>query len=108
MFTKGTPIYSMASESASPTSGMLTMNRPVPTRLKILRGNPGKRPINTAEPKPRIKMPPCPDHLNDDGKKEWRRVGRILVECGVLTDLDRAAISSYCTAWQRHVEAERE
>ena len=31
--------------------------KPVPTALKKLRGNPGKRPLNDAEPKPDVVVP---------------------------------------------------
>ena len=37
--------------------------RPNPTRLKLLTGNPGKRPLNPDEPKPQIAVPECPVEL---------------------------------------------
>ena len=47
-----------------------------------------------------------PEHLSDEAKKEWRRVGRLLLELGVVSDLDRSALAGYCQAWGRWVEAE--
>jgi hypothetical protein len=34
--------------------------RPKPTRLKVLTGNPGKRPLNMDEPQPEPAIPDCP------------------------------------------------
>ena len=37
--------------------------RPKPTRLKMLTGNPGKRPLNHDEPRPEAAIPECPPEL---------------------------------------------
>jgi len=70
-----------------------------PTHLKILDGNPGKRPINRAEPKPRPKPPTMPTWLSREAKAEWRRVVPELDRIGLLTLVDRAALAAYCEAW---------
>ena len=80
--------------------------KPDPTRLKVLKGNPGKRPVNENEPKPSVRLPRAPEHLSDEAKKEWRRSGRFLVNLGLVSDLDLAAFAAYCTAYGRWVEAE--
>jgi P27 family predicted phage terminase small subunit len=67
--------------------------------LKILEGNPGKRRLNPAEPKPRPKPPAMPSWLSREGKAEWRRVVPELDRIGLLTVVDRAALASYCEAW---------
>src|SRR4051794_36404854 len=77
-----------------------------PTSLKLLTGNPGKRPFNADEPKPAPRLPNAPTHLNDAAKKEWRRSGPFLLQVGLMSDLDRAAFAAYCTAYGRWVEAE--
>lgn len=79
---------------------------PQPTRIKSLRGNPGKRALNAGEPEPRRGVPSCPSHLDPAAKKEWRRVARLLEEVGLLTLVDRAALALYCAAWARWVDAE--
>ena len=79
-----------------------------PTALKILRGNPGKRKLNEREPKPSPGVPACPEHLGDEAKAEWNRITSQLEVLGLLTHVDRAAISAYCLAWGRWVAAERE
>ena len=54
--------------------------KPKPTALKVLEGNPGHRPLNKKEPMPKGKLPRCPEWLEDDAKKEWKRLGKVLAE----------------------------
>jgi len=79
--------------------------KPKPTALKLLAGNPGKRPLNRNEPKPGPKAPGCPAWLPVEGKAEWRRVVPELDRIGMLTKVDRAALSAYCAAWSLLVKA---
>jgi len=81
--------------------------KPKPTRLRLIQGNPGKRPFNKREPKFTAGAPDCPDHLDTVAKKEWYRITAELAAQGLLTKMDRAALSSYCTLWSRHVKCER-
>ena len=82
---------------------------PKPTTLKILAGNPGKRPINPAEPAipAPSSRPYAPRHLGKEGKKEWGRLVPFLIDAGLYTEADRAALALYCQAWGRWIEAER-
>lgn len=77
-----------------------------PTALKQLQGNPGKRALSQAEPRPAVKRPPCPRHIQGEARKEWNRITRQLLEINVLTPIDRAALAAYCQNWARWVEAE--
>ena len=81
--------------------------KPKPSRLKLIQGNPGKRPLNPREPRPEVRIPTCPAHLNPSGKAEWKRLAGEMHRLGILTDLDRAALSAYCQAYGRWVEAEK-
>jgi P27 family predicted phage terminase small subunit len=81
--------------------------KPKPTRLKLVEGNPGRRPINGQEPKPPGGLPSCPAHLSPTAKTEWKRLARSLNRIGMLTEIDRAAMAAYCQAYGRWVEAER-
>jgi len=81
---------------------------PKPTALKELAGNPGKRAMNASEPRPDAKIPPCPKHLSEEARKEWRRVSKQLLKLKLLTEVDRAALAAYCQAWARWVQAEQE
>lgn len=80
--------------------------KPKPTALKLLEGNPGRRPLNPNEPKPQGKMPRCPAWLEEEAKKEWKRMGKILGEMGMLTDMDMAAFAGYCQSYARWKAAE--
>lgn len=80
--------------------------KPKPSHLKLLQGNPGKRPLNTAEPKPPAELPNPPAHLSDAAKEEWERMGQQLLRLGLLTSIDRSAFAAYCVVWARWVEAE--
>src|SRR5262245_36296787 len=79
--------------------------KPKPLRLKILGGNPGKRPLNLREPKPPAGLPRCPSHLDKSAKKEWRRIVPILADMQLLTLIDGTAIAMYCQAYARWTEA---
>lgn len=80
--------------------------KPKPTSLKVLEGNPGKRPLNDQEPQPEKKAPKCPTWLEPEAKKEWRRVSKILENLGILTEIDLTAFAGYCQAYARWKEAE--
>ena len=81
--------------------------KPKPTALKLAEGNPGKRRINGAEPKPPRSLPDCPDHLSMEAKAEWHRIAESLNQTGLLTQVDRANIAAYCQCYGRWVEAEQ-
>ena len=80
--------------------------KPKPTALKVLEGNPGKRPLNKNEPVPEKKAPKCPSWLEPEAKKEWRRMSKILEVLGILTEIDSSAFCGYCQAYARWKEAE--
>jgi P27 family predicted phage terminase small subunit len=80
--------------------------KPIPTHLKVITGNRGKRPLNAAEPTPEQVIPPVPVHLSDEAKAEWERVAVELQQLGLLTRIDRAALAAYCQAYADWVEAE--
>ena len=83
---------------------------PKPTALKKLQGNPGKRALNTSEPQPPapVSVPYAPRFLTAEAKREWRRIVPLLMELGLYTEIDHAAISMYCQAYGRWLDAERE
>ena len=72
--------------------------KPLPSNVVRLRGNPGKRRLNDAEPKPAARMPACPACLGEVASKEWLRLGKELAELGLLTGLDRNLLAAYCQA----------
>ena len=80
--------------------------KPTPTRLKIVRGNPGKRPLNKNEPKPTQKLPACPAFLDRAAKREWKRLAPDLTEIGLLTAADMAIFAGYCAAYSTFTQAQ--
>ena len=80
--------------------------KPKPTALKLLEGNPGKRPINEHEPVPPKGTVKCPTWLEPEAKKEWTRLAPSLEAMGVLTQADLTAFAGYCQAYARWKEAE--
>ena len=81
--------------------------KPKPTAIKELEGNPGKRQLNTNEPKPDKKAPECPDWLEDDAKTEWYRLAEQMERLGILTEVDMAAFAGYCQSYARWKAAEQ-
>jgi P27 family predicted phage terminase small subunit len=84
--------------------------RPQPTALKVLRGNPGKRPLNVDEPAipaadPSFDTPPAELHDDLVAAKEWTRVAPILRRVGLVSDTERAALTALCQQWSRYVAA---
>ena len=73
--------------------------KPKPTALKLLEGNPGKRPLNDREPVPLKGDIKCPDWLLPEAKKEWKRLAPALEAMGVLTMADLTAFEGYCQAY---------
>ncbi len=69
--------------------------KPDPTKLKLLKGNPGKRAIKN-EPEPEVCIPDPPDHLDDVAVGEWNRIAPQLEQLGLLSDIDMVALAMYC------------
>jgi P27 family predicted phage terminase small subunit len=80
--------------------------KPKPSLIKLLDGNPGKRPVNDREPSVLSGAPDAPDWLDAEAQAEWVRVTADLDAMGLLSRADRPALAAYCTAWSRWVEAE--
>lgn len=81
--------------------------KPTPTHLKVLAGNPGKRPLNENEPDAAVGLPPAPEHMTEDEQAAWRKLGEQLKSAGVLTNLDAVAFEILVRAYVRVVDAAR-
>lgn len=82
--------------------------RPLPTAVKKLRGNPGKRPLNKNEPAAPARDPVMPKGLSAAAAREWKAILPELRQLGVLSTIDGKALAAYCHAYARWMEAERE
>lgn len=86
---------------------------PTPPNLHLLRGDPSK----LGKPKlgqlldeiirPPVEIPECPDHLSNEAKAEWARLAPHLERLGLVSQIDRAALAMYCSAWGDYEWAER-
>ena len=82
--------------------------KPLPTATKELNGNPGKRALNSSEPRPArlTKAPICPDFLHGLAREQWQKMSPQLLKVGVLTSIDLDALARYCLIYQRWRETE--
>ena len=78
---------------------------PKPTALKLLAGNPGKRPLNAAEPRFPAGAPKCPAWLPPEAKKVWKRAAPLLEANGLITLGDEDTFAAYCVAAAEHQAA---
>jgi P27 family predicted phage terminase small subunit len=74
--------------------------RRIPTHLKLIRGNPGKRAL-PVEPEPSVPetMPDPPDFLSPLAKDEWWSIGPHLIRLGLLTVVDLTCFAVYCQSY---------
>lgn len=83
--------------------------KPIPTNLKILNGNPGKRPLPKNEPRPApvTKIPSPPSILNAPAKAAWKRLAPELDRLGLLTVSDLETFTVACQSYGIWVECEK-
>ena len=77
-----------------------------PMHLKVLSGNPGKRPIKESKPRASTQGPRCPSSLSPAAKKVWKRVVPELKRLGLLSAIDTDALVAYCRTYARWEAAE--
>jgi hypothetical protein len=82
---------------------------PTPTALKLLKGNPGKRPLNAQEPKPEAGCE-MPAYLRAKGmakrpRELWAEESPALIRMGVLAAVDGRAFARLCVLWSWEEEA---
>lgn len=82
--------------------------KPKPTRLKRLAGNPGRRPLNDSEPQFRKpgRLLNVPDHLDGRAADVWRELGKMLLDAGLFTVVDKYALGMFCAVAGRWMQAE--
>jgi P27 family predicted phage terminase small subunit len=85
--------------------------KPKPTRQRLLEGNPGKRPRNTAEPQlaspsqADFDVPPAALATTPVAAAEWGRLAPLLRRARAVTEGDRTALVALCLEWARYLEA---
>lgn len=72
--------------------------KPVPTQLKILAGNPGKRALPENEPEFDNEIPQLPDWLAGEALAAWHRLMPELHAVGIVAEAYRGPLVAYCEA----------
>jgi len=83
--------------------------RALPANVHALHNNPSKKNLGVLldeTVRPPVKIPVMPSHLAEEAKREWRRITKHLEVLGLISQIDRAALAGYCTAWGDYVWAE--
>jgi P27 family predicted phage terminase small subunit len=78
--------------------------KPIATQLKILRGNPGKRPLNENEPRPTGNLLDPPEWMSEDQKAGWTYAVEN-APLGLLKKLDRSVLVTWVIAEDLHRQA---
>lgn len=86
---------------------MTVGRKPKPSALHELEGTRNRRANKNSEPLP-TGVPTCPKHLDKVARAEWKRISVELITLGLLTNIDRAALAGYCSAWSRWIHAEEQ
>jgi P27 family predicted phage terminase small subunit len=77
-----------------------------PSALRLVQGNPGHRPVNEDEPKPRkVFAPKPPRGLSKVEQAKWKKLCKQLSENRVLTELDLDALEMYVRSWHSMMQA---
>lgn len=77
---------------------------PKPTALRLLAGNPGKRPVNLAEPIPDPSAGNPPDWLGDGARRIWFGLAPRMARARLMGDVDETSLGRYCTILARWIE----
>jgi len=77
-----------------------------PTALKLVQGNPSKRPLNTREPQPEKATLKKPRGLSKEAARHWKSLAEQLIESGILTEIDKPALMMLCEAWARWINTQ--
>lgn len=78
--------------------------KPTPTDLKLLRGETRPSRVNRKEPQPLPTFPEPPEHLGDEARAVWARVGEQMGHTGVIRGADADILELYCETLVRYRE----
>jgi len=76
----------------------------IPTAIKRVRGNPGCRPLNDAEPDPGEADLTPPKSLSKVGVAKWNNIAPLLQGMRVLTAADVPTLERYCLIHEQWVK----
>lgn len=83
--------------------------KPIPTVLRIMRNNPGRRPLNENEPETGSLSTKVPEDLTDPIEiEEWNRTIVPAIETGQIRATDRISAIGHCVLWAEWKALKRE
>lgn len=79
---------------------------PEPTALRMVKGNPGRRPLPKNEPEPPPASLEAPGWLDPVAKEFWLEHAPTLKQIGLLKKIDRQVFAGACQWWARYRRAD--
>lgn len=79
-----------------------------PDHLKVLQGTYRKQRANPNEPRPTEGVPCCPDWLDVEAKKVWKKTTAALANTGLLTKADFPTLTQFCDLYSKYILATQE
>ena len=84
---------------------LMAGRKPLPTKLKLIKGTAKSERLNRNEPVVDSGIPDPPKHLDDTAIEEWNRLSPILFNLGLMAENYRSALAGYCEAYSMWVDA---
>ena len=75
-----------------------------PTALKVLAGNPGRRPLPEHEPEFDAVDTSPPEYLQGEALKQWEQLAPAMAVNGMLNVASRNALAVYCDLMGMYIE----
>src|ERR1041385_3209826 len=69
---------------------------PTPTKIRILNGNPSRRPLPVNEPQFTPGIPDRPTGMSPGARKQWDGLVGEMADAGVLRRVDGGALAMLC------------
>ena len=74
---------------------------PKPTALKILTGNPGKRPLDKSKIGAKFPFPKAPKGMGKYGLQFWNKAGKLAHKFGIIKETDISILVMTCHCYDR-------
>lgn len=79
--------------------------KPLPTAIKVLKGNPGGRALKKNEPKPLRCIASAPEWVSPEAAAYWDKIEPMLYRIGVLTEADELMLGILCQSYANLLRA---
>lgn len=79
--------------------------KPLPSRLKILKGTDQPCRMNDHEPAPSADQVQMPEGMSPEAEQVWETVSAQLLQAKILTNIDQNALRMYCEVYSKWLHA---